>query len=407
MLLEPTQESFNLISELNTEYRIANRDLNQIVDKVKIDRFGLNFIGNTMYWCNTFPDYINRLSLFLAKMIKDGTLKAYSVNEEGVLVYDPSKDERYSYYFSMRNKYGKKIHPTDIKYNDQRSLYLYAIDDFNSELLSSDEKKLTEDDNLPRAYSSKQRDSIKTFSDTAYGYYDRERSPLIKNLPLGIVFGQYMTFWPAKVKYYFGKPGQKSKRGYMNHKHRINETTGKKEYYFVLYTTDENGDEYREEVPESELGPNDPRMKAYEWIGEPSEGLMYSLALSTRALFQGKLDELEIQTIRNARVALHDLLIYLLSIFLGIVMTSDVRKKKTDPSKMDYYEKVAMTIFYRSSSEFGSFPLLGAIQTTPAFLVKSSQILEGIKAMMTGKEDVPTFFRSNISFLELLPPTLR
>lgn len=134
---------------------------------------------------------------------------------------------------------------------------------------------------------------------------------------------------------------------------------------------------------------------------------MYSLSFAIQALFQGKLDELEVQTVKNAKVALHDLLVYLLSIFLGIIMTSDVRKKKTDPDKMGYYEKVAMTIFYRSSSEFGSFPLLGALQTTPAFLVKSSQILEGIKAMMAGEEDVPTFFRSNISFLELLPPTLK
>lgn len=197
-------------------------------------------------------------------MDKDGCFKAYSLNEEGVLVYDPSKDERYSYYLSMRNIYGKKIHPTDTKYNDQRSLYLFAIDDFNSELLSSGEKKLTEDDYIPRAYSSKQRDSIKSFADTAYGYYDKERSPLIKHLPQGIIFGQYMTFWPAKVKYYFGKPGQKSKRGYMHHKEAENPKTGKIEKYYVRYTEDENGDEYREEVPESELGPNEGRMKAVE-----------------------------------------------------------------------------------------------------------------------------------------------
>ena len=35
--------------EINNLYRVANRDLNQIVDKTKVDRHGLNFFGNFMY----------------------------------------------------------------------------------------------------------------------------------------------------------------------------------------------------------------------------------------------------------------------------------------------------------------------------------------------------------------------
>lgn len=134
------------------------------------------------------------MSLFLAKMVKDGAYEAHSINELGQLIYDPSKDKRYEYYFKMREKYEFNFHKTDTKYNDQRSLYLNAIKEFNAERSVLNLSQLKEKDNIPRAYFSKERDSIKTFSDTAYGYYDKERAPIIKYLPQGIIFGQFMTF---------------------------------------------------------------------------------------------------------------------------------------------------------------------------------------------------------------------
>lgn len=133
----------------------------------------------------------------------------------------------------MRDQYKYEFSEIITEYNDQRTLYLKAIEEFNAEIISSSEKVLTEKDNIPRAYFSKQRDSIKTFSDTAYGYYDTERSPLIKHTAVGIIFGQFMTFWPSFVKYYFS-PERKSKRGYMNHKHTF-DADGNKIYYYTIY----------------------------------------------------------------------------------------------------------------------------------------------------------------------------
>ena len=61
-----------------------------------------------------------------------------------------------------------------------------------------------------------------------------------------------MTFWPAKIRYYFGKP-TKTKRGHMQQKFKM--VNGKKVLYYVKYETDENGQEYRLEIPETELKP--------------------------------------------------------------------------------------------------------------------------------------------------------
>lgn len=402
-LLLKSQEDFNIISNLNTEYRVANRDINQIVNKVKVDRTGLNFMSNIMYWCNTAPDYVNRLSLFLAKMIKDGCYEAHSVDENGNLIYDPSKDKRYSYYFKMRDQYKYEFSKTDTEYNDQRSLYLKAIEEFNGEIISLKEEPLTEKDNIPRAYFSKQRDSIKTFSDTAYGYYDTERSPLIKHTAVGIIFGQFMTFWPSFVKYYFS-PERKSKRGYMNHKHTIDDD-GNKIYYYVKFTTDpETGQTFREEVPESELSADDPRAKAWEWIGEPCEGLMYSLGLTIRAVFTGDLDKVDPQRLKNAKVGLHDLLVALFSIFLSGILMNDKKKSKTDPTKLTQYEKIALKIFAKATNEFNPFSnLLGPFQSTPSFIAKSKEVKDDFIKLTQGKSDFAQFLRNNINAVELIP----
>ena len=402
-LLIKSQQDFNIISNLNTEYRVANRDLNQIVNKVKVDRTGINFMSNLMYWCNTAPDYVNRLSLFLAKMIKDGCYEAHSIDENGNLVYDPSKDKRYSHYFKMRDQYKYEFSKTDTEYNDQRTLYLKAIEEFNAEIISSSERVLTEKDNIPRAYFSKQRDSIKTFSDTAYGYYDTERSPLIKHTAVGIIFGQFMTFWPSFVKYYFS-PERKSKRGYMNHKHTF-DADGNKIYYYVKFTTDpETGETFREEVPESELAPDDPRAKAWEWVGEPCEGLMYSLGLTIRSIFTGDFDKLDPQRLKNAKVGLHDLMVALIALFLANLLMSDKKKSKSDSTKLSQYEKLSLKIFQKATGEFDPFTnLLGPFQSTPSFLQKVGEIKDGIKSLSEGKSDFATFIRNNINAAELIP----
>lgn len=402
-----SKEDYSLVMELNNNYRIANRDMNQIVDKTKVDRHGLNFFSNFLYWSNTAPDYVNRLSLFLAKMIKDGCYEAHSLDEDGNLIYDPFKDERYSYYLKMREKYGYNFKLGDDKYNDQRSLYLTQIETFNSEMILSSEKALTEKDLLPAAYTHKEKESIKTFTEIAYGYYDHERSPLIKHLPLGIVFGQFMTFWPAKVKYYFGKDGTKSKRGHWNHKSDL--IDGKRVKFYVKYEMGEDGNPIRLEVPETELKPGDPRAKAWEWIGDPSEGLMYSLGLVTRSLVKGEsLDGLDPQRLNNAKLMLHDLLVAMIAILLGIALFSkdtgvDGIKEKSNWDEMGQYEKVAARIILRATKEFDPFSLVGAVQTTPAFISKLSEATADFKGLFAGDGDILEFFRNNISFTELIP----
>lgn len=200
---------------------------------------------------NTAPDYANRLSLFIAKMLKDGSYNAHSVDSNGNLKYDPAKDERFSEYMKYRSKYEFK-YSTDknLKYDGQRALYLAIMKEFNVERLITGEPALKEQDLLPHAYTNRDRDSIKEFSDTAYGYYDHERFPLIKNTEFGILFMQFLTYWPAKIKYYFGKPGGATKRGQFAQKYNLDENNNKVLQWLKIEYDEETGESY--EVPTSE-----------------------------------------------------------------------------------------------------------------------------------------------------------
>lgn len=349
---------------------------------------------------NTSPDYVNRLSLFLAKMIHDGAYDAHTLNEDNELVYDPTKDDRFSHYFKMRDKYGM-VFTNDTKYNKQRSLYLTMIDDFNAERLTADETLLTEIDIIPRAYTNKDRESIKTFTDTAYGYYDHERTPMIKHLPQGIIFGQFLTFWPAKMKYYLGKPDQNTKIGYYGHKY-IEDENGK-QYYYLKNEVDEDG------LPITVETTEDTGVPAITWIGSKSEGLLYSLGYLLRDLRDLKLDETDPERMHRAMLALHDLLLGLFLMWIASLMMYDtLTPTKKDKAIYSQAQQYGQSIMMKSLNEFDPInSIFGAIKWTPAFVSILGKSVDSFKSTLTGETELTKFFRDSFKMLEVLPMDIR
>ena len=136
-----------------------------------------------MYSMNTIPDYYNRLALFLAKMIHDGSYDAHTLDEKQFLRYDPTKDKRFSYYFEKRSsyinpdpesKYKYLPAPNDLEYNKQRAAYNLLISELNAENIRAGREIYEEGDIVDKAYSELERASFKSFTDTVYGYYDAD-----------------------------------------------------------------------------------------------------------------------------------------------------------------------------------------------------------------------------------------
>lgn len=405
LVATPDSETYDLIDSLNMEYRFVNYDMNHIVDRKKVDRYGLEFFSNNLYWFNRAPDYINRMSLFLAKMLHDGSYQAHTLNKDGQLIYDPAKDKRYSYYFEKRKEYKFEYHKTDLEYNKQRNLYLTALEIYNTERAVLSREPLDEKtDKLPQAYTSKEKDSIKNFSDMAYGFYDHERTPLEKNTAKGILFGQFLTYWPSKLRYYFGLPDQKSPRGFMSQKYIIDEK-GDKIYLWEKREYDDEGNLYVSHVTEDKLAKEDPKIPANTWNGMPSEGLAYSLGLTIRDLItKGSLEDVNPDRLNKAKLALHDLLVAMLMIILSHAMYSKNEDGKIPYKEMGEFEKLAMNTMIKSFGEFDPISSgFGALSWTPAFVSIMGNTYADFKSLVSGKSDLENFLRQNFRSLELLP----
>jgi hypothetical protein len=122
-------------------------------------------------------------------MIHDGSYEAHTINEDGKLLYDPKKDKRFSYYFAERHKYkasdsskfAYNSSKTDKKYNEQKALYDTILKEINEERKALGEELFNDGDIIDQAYSGIERNSFKSFTDTIYGYYDKDMTSEIHN----------------------------------------------------------------------------------------------------------------------------------------------------------------------------------------------------------------------------------
>jgi hypothetical protein len=51
---------------------------------------------------------------------------------------------------------------------------------------------------LPRAYTVREAESIKSMADLVYGYYSHEKKSLIQSTTAGAAFMQMNTYWSSK-----------------------------------------------------------------------------------------------------------------------------------------------------------------------------------------------------------------
>lgn len=206
---------FNLVSNLNNFYGVANCDMNILAGKVAADRFGLmNLSQRMLYWTSTAADYYHRMAIFIACMIRDGCYDAHSLNEYGSLEYDMAKDARFEYFWRHRNNQNFK----DQKFLEQKSLYLAMIAQFNKEGRNI---KIEEDENgnkiypkLPCAYTNIEKDSIKEAIGTILGMYDHEESASFQKKGFAAFMIQFMTYIPGDIKKHFAIKKQSSTQGY-------------------------------------------------------------------------------------------------------------------------------------------------------------------------------------------------
>lgn len=226
--------NITLVEELNRVFRMQNMDSNRIAQEIMTNKSGLlNAFDRLQFWTSTAPDYFNRMSMLIAQMIHDGCWEALEVTDTGIK-YNWKKDKRFDAY-AVDDKSDMK------KYNEQRSLYFFLLDESNKERGLN----LKEGDELPLPYTNAQIGTLKTFSDTTFGFYDHESRAMLQKTAIGSLFSQFRTFVTAQRTNWLLSPDYYATKEVV---HLTDEKTGEPLYWKIV--TEEDGTEIR--VPTTE-----------------------------------------------------------------------------------------------------------------------------------------------------------
>ena len=333
---EPT-----LFQLVNETYGMNDMDMNTYTDRISTAKKGIWNWDNFMYKFASRPDYYNRSTIFACQMMGDGCLEAHTV-KNGKLVYDWTKDKRFDKFAANPNLITK-----DIEYNKQKALYYTIAQQFVTEHAKNSDGTLFELNMskpmaLPRAYTNKQAESMKSLADDIYGYYSHEKKSLVQATALGSMWLQFKTYWSGKKNQYLGAGGVKL-RGKWEQK----EENGQKYYY----QTDENGNILFDEAPLTEeqlkekgMSPIAPVMV---WKGQWQEGIILTLYKLSKAMYDSKSIAKGFQTIwntedsnlktayrSNMKQFLYDLIMFaLVGSILGVLLGDWLDELKKDNKK--------------------------------------------------------------------------
>lgn len=380
---ESSLADFQLCEQINRLYGIANEDLMKTSVNASMSRIGvLNNSSRWMYIAQTAPDYYNRMTLFIAKMIEDGCFEAHTLEKDGTLKYDWKKDKR----FSELAKHGLNSDYSSPEYNKQKALYAKMCSELergDADLIKwNEEKRRYEYGDIDQAYTPDQKASIKEVADTAYGFYDHESKSQINHKFLGLMFLQFQTFLSAKYNLWLkgsttkgrntaqGRFVEMERNGVKYYdKHIIDPNTGKLLGVKATAETELTEEEKRTLLP------------TMEWQGDFVEGLFYSIGYTLHDIFTLNWKEIanNKQRLANVMLAMHDIIIGILLFWILKFIFSGGSNKMSDVTPLK-------RVFLRGMQDVGP-EALTQVSITPSFVQTWSNLKsDGIK-LLSGSEN--------------------
>lgn len=279
---EPT-----LGESINALYGINDMDMNTYAQHLKSDNCGIFNFWSLGFRFASRPDYYNRMTIFISQMKADGCFDAHSINPEThQLEYDWTKDKRFDAYAKGDTK--------DPRYNQQRALYQTMAQEFVHTGAKNPDGSLFVYDAenpkpLPRAYTTKQSESMKALGDKLYGYYAHEKRSMIQATTIGAMFMQMNTFWSSKKNQYLSGRGFTQEGDYVQYEEIQRDENGEP-------IKDEDGNEIRQKYyleadAQGNLIPTtkETAMPLMVWKGRTTEGIAVSCANFLKA-WAGKKD---------------------------------------------------------------------------------------------------------------------
>lgn len=429
-LIGDTPDHFKIVSLgelINEQYAINDMDVSQFARRLREGQYPLTFTGKAM-WLTSAPDYFNRMSIFIAQMIKDGCFEAHKL--DGVrMVYDWKLDKRFSLF--SKGEAGKRQNLAE--YNKQKALYHTMMAQFKKEgytiidpntgqkrELEFDPMSDVPQDPIPQAYTNQESRNIKSFCDQLYGYYNHEDQFLLKSMLLGAQFTQFRTFWSSLKNRWYLKGGIYSN----GHWEQAKDNEGKP--IFKKFNVDDNGQLINVELTTTDTG------EAYMiWKGSYQEGFWQTIKASALALFNpdddrplkqraisvihgesgsNNADVIQVRA-SNLKLIAHDLLLWaILGLLIGGLLTKYLKEQEraNKTRKLGFGEmtvQAAEGIFV--SSLVSSTQDLGALNdlaspltdwTPPSFRILSN-LWKDAGNVITGDKSLTKAIVQNVSVL--------
>lgn len=356
-ILDSNRSKLNILNQI---FGINDMDMNDYVNKANDhkDIATLTGLRKVAMVFASRPDYYNRMTIFTAQMIKDGTWDAYEkVGNE--LVYDFKKDKRFS-------KLNDPNAVKDAEYYKQLGEYTAMAKQFvveNARELRGPNKgerfKYIEGEirPLPKAYTNQQSEAYKNIADDIYGYYSHEKKAMVHALLLGKLFMQFKTYFSGKKNQYFMPGGVRMRGDYQ----QATTDEGLKLYSykdadgFELYAVLQNDGKYTNTQTGEEVS-SESVIPFYTWKGQYQEGVAITIARILSEKTQGKTWKEAIasytentdESVRNAfrtnmRQLTSDLII---SILVGAIIAGLLRKMYGDIKTDDNVPDIAKDASY-------------------------------------------------------------
>ena len=198
--------NFNIFSfyhQLNAIYGMVNFSFEEMNHSSRVNQWTLlGFFTDKSMCTATAPDFLHRMTILGAHLRTIGAWDAYSLDEDGNIKYDMTKDGQYQIYLKYKDNEDSIPKEDRPKYNEEKDMYEKAIKSWQTV-----DPNIKMGDMLPQALSPQQALNVKQYADDLYGNYDEETKSIVQKQTLGSLFFQYKTYGLAQAAQWFAEPG--------------------------------------------------------------------------------------------------------------------------------------------------------------------------------------------------------
>lgn len=393
----------SMLQQLNVIYKMANQSISSIAQNRRVNWLNINnWSEDTLFLTATAPDFLHRVSILVAKMMGDGCWEAHSLGEDGELIYDFKKDQRFQHY--LNNETSHK------DYLKEKSLYLTMIEKFNDEgYHKKDGSQLEVGDDLPQAYTQTEANSIKNFSDLLYGHYDEESKSLFCDTFIGSFMMQYKTFLTSKLEQWVMPKGIHNTELL---KQQFDPETGEELYQVITYDEDEKPHrkiKRKSELTQEEIDSNNARVY-YDYEGIPMNGILWESASFLKSLLTmdgEKLKEMWNNPVDRGYllIGLHDQFIMMLLAFIVTFITGefadideplDTSKVRAAVKKMGPIEQLTYNVLWGATQDSQFNNIIGSFAQNPPLITQVQKFGTSAWQVVTGTHSIPYLFTNNI-----------